>query len=228
MKFSSFNFYSKYLLVYFSLFPTLFLKSQVNDAGLWLSATVEKKINSRFSASFNPALRFNENVTEIGTAFADAGLEYKLNKRIKLSVNYRFISRRKIDNSYGLRHRFYFDFTYRKKIQRFVATYRLRLLEQYTEIYSRETGKIPDYAIRNKLQLRYETDTKYTPFISGELWYSIDYKENLFNQFRLVGGIEYEINKFSSVTLSYIFQKEFNTEDPWTNYITSIGYSFSF
>lgn len=228
MKFlKSFPFIVNFIFSGILFSPRIFF-SQVNDAGLWLSAGIEKKINSKVSICLNPTFRFNENITELGSVFADIGSEYKLNKRIRFALNYRFVSRRNIDDSYGLRHRFYADFSYRKKINRISFTYRLRMQNQYTDLLSSEDGRNPDYAIRNKLQLKYETDTKYSPFVSGEIWYGINYEEKLFNRYRLVAGLNYEINKYSSIVLSYIFQREFNTSNPETDYITSIGYNYSF
>lgn len=202
--------------------------AQVNDAGLWFSTGIEKKLNSRFSVSFNPTLRFNENISELGSAFIDAGTEYKINKRIRVSANYRLSSRKKLDDSYGIRHRFYADFSYRKKLKQITLTYRFRVLTQYTEMLSSEKGNIPQHAIRNKIQLKYETVTRYAPFLSGEIWYGINYRQNQFDRYRLTGGFEFEINKYSSMVLSYIFQREINSENPVTDYITSVGYNYSF
>ena len=222
------NKFNPFLLILLFQLTYFITYSQINDAGLWLSPSIEKKITSKVSVSINPAFRFNENITELGTFFTDAGLDYKINKRIRVSGNYRIISRRKLDDSYGIRHRFYADLSYRKKIKQFSLTWRLRLLNQYTEILSSERGSVPDYAVRNKLQIKYETDSKYAPFVSGEIWYGINFRENQFRRYRVVGGVEMEINKYNSIALSYIFQRELNAANPEINYISCIGYNYSF
>ncbi|MFN6037433.1 MAG: DUF2490 domain-containing protein [Bacteroidota bacterium] len=203
-------------------------KAQVNDAGLWLSAGLEKKINSKFSVSMSPCLRLNENISEVGSYFIDAGSEYKINKHLRTSINYRIISRKNVDDTYGLRHRFYADLSFRKKIKKLTLNYRLRLLNQYTDILSSDDGKIPDYAIRNKFQFKYDTDTKYAPFVSAEIWYRLNNRDKQFSRYRISGGVEVEINKYSSVVLSYIFQRELNASNANTDYITSVGYNYSF
>ncbi|MBC7865547.1 MAG: DUF2490 domain-containing protein [Bacteroidia bacterium] len=211
----------------FFFFPLLFL-GQYNDAGLWLNANVEKKLLKDLSVSFNPTVRFNENVTELGQWFLDQGLSYKLNKRLRVSVNYRYSQKRKLDDTYANRHRFYADLTYKMKLGKIALSYRLRGQDQYAEIYSREKGRTPSMAIRNKLQAKYASDTKFEPFLSAELWYGITNKISQFNNVRVVGGTDYELNKYSSITLSYIFQKEFAVKNPETDFIFSLGYNYSF
>lgn len=201
---------------------------QYNDAGLWLSANLEKKVSPKLSVDLTPALRFNENITELDNAFLDGGVGYKLGKRLRVSANYRWAQRRKTDNTYGVRHRYYFDAVYKKKIADIVLSYRLRFQNQYNEPGRRANGLNPVMALRNKLQLKYDLGKLYTPFISGEVWYEMDYREKQFNQFRIVGGIEYELNKLSGITLAYMLQKEFSVKNPVTDYNIYLSYGYSF
>jgi hypothetical protein len=211
----------------FFLFP-LFFFGQYNDAGLWVNANVEKKLVKGLSITFNPTLRFNENVTELGQWFLDQGLSYKVNKHFRVAVNYRYSQKKKLDNTYANRHRFYADLNYKVKLNKITVSYRVRCQDQYTEPYRSEKGQVPAMAIRNKLQVKYSTDGKYQPFLSAELWYGITNKIRQFNNLRIVGGTDYELDKYSSVTLSYIYQKAFAVKNPETDFIFSLGYNYSF
>lgn len=204
-------------------------RAQYNDAGLWLSCNIEKNLKGKFTALFNPVVRLNENVTEVGSSFLDGGVEYKINKHWKVSANYRFAARRRMDDSYGFRNRFYSDVAFRKKLKKLITiSYRLRFQSQVADYFTSRNGKIPDYALRNKLQCKLDLNKKYAPYLSGELWNDAKQFKTEFTNLRCVAGIDYELSKKSGFFIAYIFQRELNAVNPITDYITSIGYSVSF
>jgi hypothetical protein len=213
---------------YLLFFIPLLFSAQFNDAGLWTGLNIERKLTKKLSVNLNPEMRFNENITELGTWFVDGGLSYRVSKNWKVFANYRFAQKRRLDDSYSIRHRYYFDLAYRIKIKKIVVGWRLRFQEQYNDWLTSDDGKIPSQALRNKIQLKYNADGKFQPFVSADVWYSMSYKIKQFDNFRLVGGLDYELNKYSSITLAYLWQREFNVKNPGTDYIVSLGYNYSF
>lgn len=217
----------KSLLIFLVVFSS-FTYSQVNDAGMWLSCAFQKNLKGKFTAFLNPVIRLNENITEVGSAFLDGGLEYKLNKRFRISLNYRFTGRRRLDDTYSFRNRFYADFTSRTKVKKITFSHRLRIQSQLNDYFTSRNGVIPSYSIRNRAQIKYDINKKNTASLSAELWLSpisqLLYSTNM----RYVGGWEHELNKRSSVTLSYIFQRELSAVNPVTDYIVSLSFSHSF
>jgi hypothetical protein len=203
-------------------------RAQYNDAALWLSYNLEKKLSAKTSLMINPELRFNENMTELGNAFIDVGLGYKLTKQFRVSASYRLSQLKRLDNTYGTRHRYYADVTYKTKFGKVGFSYRLRMQQQYYQYNRSDNGHNSNNAIRNKIQFKYNLEKRYTPFLSAELWYQKTYKYSNFNRLRISGGIDYEINKLSGVTATYIYQTRFNIEDPRTDYIISLSYNYSF
>ena len=95
------------------------LKGQVKDAGLWTTVSFEAKLGRKLSLDISQEFRFNENITELGTAYTDAGLTYKLNKHFQIAANYRYTQKRTIENYYSFRHRIYIDIKYEKKNKTF-------------------------------------------------------------------------------------------------------------
>jgi len=219
----------KYNILLILIFTGKILFSQVNDAGLWLSLNIEKKINPDLSICLSEEFRLNENFSELGSIFSDVGLNYNLNKHIKLSVNYRFTNKRKLDDSYDKRHRYYFDLSFKKKKKPINLSFRSRYQSQYTNIYSSADGLTPKNYLREKLTIKLDLDKNYEPYIYSEGFFSLNNPTgNGFDNIRYCSGIEYSFNRACKLDLFYLIQKEYNVKNPKTDYIIGLGYSFSF
>jgi hypothetical protein len=203
--------------------------AQVNDAGLWVGVNVEKKITKKLTAALSEELRFNENVSELGTAFTEAGVEYKLVKNLTVGVAYRFIQKRQLDDFYSLRHRGIASLTYKLKAKRIEISIREKYQAQYTDVNSSDDGKVPDVYLRNKLTIKYDSQKKYTPFVASELFYQLNNPDgNEFDNVRYTAGFEYKFNKLNSADLFYLLNREFNVNNPLTEYIIGISYTYIF
>jgi len=202
-------------------------EGQTSDAGLWTSVNFEAKLVKRVSATISEEFRFNENITELGAAFTDAGLTYKLNKHFQFAVNYRFTQRHRTDNYYSFRHRFYVDIKYSKKLKPFEFSFRTRLQDQYADIGRAADGGVPEYHLRNKLSMKWDLKKTYTPYISLELFSPLNYPRSYaFNGIRTSAGVEYAFSKHHKVDLYYMIQKELNVSRPETYFIVGLGYYY--
>lgn len=203
--------------------------SQVKDAGLWLSIAAEKKLTNKITIDLSHEFRFNENISELGSSFTEAGAEYKFTKKFSAGIYYRLIKRRQLNDYYLTRHRSFIDLTYRKKVKKVAFTLRQRVQGQMDAIKTEDDGSYPEYNMRTKLTVKLDLEKKYTPFVAAEIFYPVftGIKSKVDN-YRLAAGVEYELNKRHSFTLSYIINKEVNVNDPWTEYISGIAYKFSF
>lgn len=210
-----------------SLFFGSPVQCQNRDAGLWTSASFEVKVVKKLSASISQEFRFNENITELGTAFTDAGLSYKLSKHIQFAANYRFIQKRRIDNYYSFRHRLYVYVKYEKKIKPVQIQIRSRVQNQLSDIGRASDGGIPEYYLRNKLSVSLDLDKPYSPYISVELFSPLHYPPtSAFDNIRTSAGVEYSFSKHHKADLFYMIQKELNVSRPETDFIIGLGYSY--
>jgi hypothetical protein len=220
---------NKFRIQFILLFLFTRAFSQVNDAGLWASLNAEKKITPRLSITLSEELRMNENVTEIGTYFTDAGVTYKIGKLFKVSVDYRFTQKRRLDDSYSKRHRLYLDLSARKKFKPVIITFRTRFQTQYADIYSSTDGKIPEYYSRNKLTFKFDPDKKFVPYVYSEIFTPLNKSTGLcIDNARYCAGVEYEFNRMHKVDVFYLVQKEYNVNDPETDFVAGIGYYLTF
>ncbi|MBI2968573.1 MAG: DUF2490 domain-containing protein [Bacteroidetes bacterium] len=202
------------------------LRAQQRDAGLWTSVNIEKKITQKFSAVASGELRFNDNISHLGTFFADPGITYAILKNFKIAYHYRFSNQRRLDGSYSKRHRYYFDFAYRHRLWKLSLQFRYRFQSQYTDILISEDGKIPEYTNRYKFTIRYLPDRPVKPYLAVEFFENFD--GYYLSKIRYFLGLEYSLNKRNSVEIFYLIQKEVQTSDPLTDFIAGCSYAFTF
>jgi hypothetical protein len=209
------------------LFAHTQLIAQEKDAGLWTSLNFEAKVVKKLTASISEEFRFNENITELGSRFTDVGLEYKINKHFQVSANYRFTQKRRVDDYYSFRHRYYAAMKYSKKLKPFELSYRLQILDEYKDIGRASDGGVPDIYLRNKLGLKWDTQKPYTPYVSVELFTPLNYPRSYaFDNIRAIAGIEYEMTKHQKIDIFYLINKGVFEGNAQADFIVGLGYYY--
>lgn len=206
----------------------LFSSGQIDDTGLWLGAVAEKKITRNATVSLGEQIRFEHDITTIDLLLTDAGFEYEITKKLKAGIHYRFINSNQ-ENYYSKRHRIYADVSYREKFSLVTLTLRERIQQQYSNINSSETGKIPVWVWRTKLAAKFDVNRKYTPYISAEVYYIIDNakeEDQLFSRLRYELGINYDFNRISSINPFMLYQH--SLLENWDELIYGVTYTYSF
>lgn len=203
--------------------------AQVNDAGLWLTFKVEKKLTPDFSLLLSEEMRLDENMTELGTFYTEIGADYDIRKWVRASLSYRFINRRMITNRYGTSHAWFADLTLKKKFKPVIVLFRTRVKGEYKQTLTEEDDKVPEYYSRNKLTVKLDLDWKFVPFIFSELYLPLNHKKGLMiDKVKYCAGTEYKFNRMHSVELYYLIQKEFNVKSPVTDFVIGVAYNLCF
>lgn len=216
------------LLVLYCLLPAARANAQDQDANLWMTISIEKKIIKPLSLTLTQEFRMNENITELGTFFTGLEVTYKINKYLRVSGGYRFINKRRVDDSYSKRHRYYFDLSVRKKFKPVTLSFRTIFQSQYKDVFSSDDGKVPGNYWRNKLELKFDAGKNIQPYISAEIFTPLKRPYNIFFDLtRYCGGVEYQINRMNTIDVYYMFQKENNVNAPQIDHIIGIGYYLS-
>ena len=234
---SAFNF-SYYPLPFYKsiLIPVSFIvfsgyvKAQQNDFGVWAGVAVNHKFTQNFSATVEEQFRFDHNATAIAQYFTDAGAEYSLSKKFKVSLSYRFANNYK-KTYFSKRHRVSIDLSYKTKISKIQLMLRTRLQEQQADINSSDLGHIPEWYSRNKLTAKLDLDQKYSPYLGVEAFYLISKPGDdghFIDKWRYSAGVEYKFNRVHALDVYYLIQRERNVKNPLTDYVAGIGYVFSF
>jgi hypothetical protein len=186
-----------------------------DDAALWLTANIEKEIGKSLSIHGGEQLRLNNNLVDLGQFTSNIGLQYKINKLIRVSGDYAFRQRRRLDASYSLRHQFFLSLFLRKRIKNFLFVYRNRIQWQFSDWLSSETGTTPQLYDRHKLSIRYELNKRFDTYISEEIYMPLKQNPNLgIDRNRLAIGLIYNVSKKMSVESFFLLQQRFSYNNP--------------
>ena len=223
------------LFILIGLFAnTSFSQTENTDFSAWFSAQLNYKLNKKWTFSLQEQLRLKENASTIDGYFTQLGVRYNLVKGLTVGVGYRYI--RKNDNKgakqgYDSYNRYQFDLLYGHKISRFNMKYRTRFNTRNEIGVSKADGDIPRNYIRFKAGTRYNIKGwKLDPELSSEIFYRLGSEvssDNGFNGYRVTFGTSYTTKKIGKIGVYYRLEKEINTENPRTNNILRIKYSYT-
>jgi hypothetical protein len=203
-----------------------------DDAGLWTTFNLDKKLNDKFSLFLTEEFRLRENFTRINLFYTDLGVEYRPAKILKVALSYRLIEKNLIDDNYSFRHRVMLDITLKKKFGKVILAYRNRTQREVRDVESSEDGYLPEWYSRNKFTLKLDLDKPIQPYIGTEWRYQISNPrqqetDGLWHRARYVAGIDYKKSDKHTFGLYYLIQREFNVSAPQNLYIVGIEYSLS-
>lgn len=203
--------------------------AQVQDAGLWLSAAIEKRVSRSVSFCFTEEVRLDENMSEVGTIFSDIGVEYRFLKRFSVAGYYRFTLKRRLDDTYEPRNRHYIDIGYREKFNPVKLTLRLRFQSQYPYFFADHAVRDPEYDTRVRLKLALDLNRRYEPYLSAESFFGMSNNEGVcLDAMRYCADVEYNFNRMHKIDLHYMIQQEYQVKNPETDFILGLSYSFLF
>ncbi|MBA3648452.1 MAG: DUF2490 domain-containing protein [Chitinophagales bacterium] len=203
------------------------LSGQQKDFQGIVGLGLEKKASPSFSFNLYSQQLFNQNLSELGSAFMEAGITYKLNRNIAFGVNYRFIQQRDLNNIYHPRQMIYGDISYSKGLKKFSASLRARIQNSYYPIVINETRQNSLLYNRDKLTIRYRYNYYFSPFIYGELWYPVNHPtHDKVDRIRGALGFYYIFNDHFKTELYYSITHELNQSNKKRNYAISFSSYF--
>jgi hypothetical protein len=222
------------VLVLFLLAAALpsFAYEPIRDLWQWNTFSIDKKINDRWSASFDEEVRLFHNISQLNLCYTNLGLSYKATKFLKISIVYRSIQKKQADGTFSFRHRLYTDWICKKKADQFIFSYRARFQAQVRDYYSSSDGQEWEKYWRSKFEVRYDGLKKIQPYVAAEFRYQ--FRNNrlteanyMFNRGRYAIGFDYGINKKNTIGAYYLLQKEFNINAPEDDSVLGLSYSLS-
>lgn len=208
------------------------LAQDYRDAGLWTTFNLEYTITSKFSGLLTQEARFKENISRLNLFYTDIGTQYKFSKNFKAALVYRHIDKFQDDNSYSFRHRVMLDLTFKHKFGKFTVGYRNRTQAEVRDVQSSNAGMVPEWYSRNKLGVKYDTETRFTPYGSVEFRYQFHDPRNIesdqtWHRTRWVVGTEYQINDKNVFSTYYLMQFEYNVVTPQDQYVIGLEYALT-
>ncbi len=206
--------------------------SQSRDLWQWSTLSIDKKITPSLSFIFDEELRLQNNLSEVNLFYSNIGAGYKVNKYVKVAGVYRWINKNRKDSPYSSRHRFYADVSFKYRMSPLVFSFRTRIQTQVRDVYSSDSGLVPENYWRNKFDLKLDMNRRFAPYVAAEFRYQfnnsrIKEANNQFDRGRYYIGLDYEINRVNTAGVYYMIQRDYNVNDPETDYVLGIAYSLS-
>lgn len=220
------------LLIWFgvdALLPNFAHAQPQNDAQGMLSLNLNKQVSKAISLSFMQQYLWGENYTELTSAAYQLGIEYQLAKGIKMSAAYRLTNSRNLANFYEQRQRFYADISAARKFGRFTLSLREAFQQQYRGWDLEDNPfRVVKY-LRSRLQLRYSHNWYLTPYVSGEIYTQLYRPDRLpLSRINVRAGASYRFDVHNTLDLGLFLQKNVNSLNARTNYISVLAYSYNF
>ncbi len=176
--------------------------AQEKDTELWLGGSLNSKFKGKFSGQVSQVFKFNDTIHHYKSSFTELGLKYDVNKFIDFKINYRFIGNPPDGNT----HRFSGDFMTIFKKKNFPLSFGYRLRYQH-EILIRNRNTT-DF-IRNKFTLKYNLSKIVDPFVSFEMFYRLNGKNEI-REIRYLIGAEWKLSDKMGLSTYYFYSDELN------------------
>jgi predicted porin len=216
-------------LLLFILLSTASVSFSQDDFGIWYSVAAEKKLHGNLGLDLDANVRTYTNASKINEAFFDIGVTYKFSKYLSAALSYRFTEFREKDDTFHPRHKWFADLKGKLPLGDFEFSARLRFQQRYktyiqdlNDSESKETARI-------KLKALYDIPSfPVNPYIGSELFFPIFTQSvRSVEKNRFMAGIEYNFGKKQSLTLEYMFQRDYLPHISDINVI-SVGYNINF
>ena len=226
---------NKWLAIALFSFSILWASNTVaqvtEDFGLWGTVSFNKDISKNFDVSIDQEIRLEDNATVLGRAFTNFGIDYKAKKWLRFGGNYRLIFDRRIDGSYGQRHRLSADAILRTKMKRFSFAYRARLQWEVRGYnYSDKYGFAPTWDVRNRFKVNYKINRRFAPYLSADMRISINDARTPYLQgvdrLRLMAGVDWVMSATKVLDIYFVTSEEVQVIEPKRIYAIGIGFNF--
>lgn len=219
----------------FLLFGFLFslpALGQVKDAHLWGSIGLKLDITKKIAVDYETQTRFYKNASALDSYINEAGVKYKLNKKLDVSLDYRY-SRKNQESYFEGVHRLALNFSAEHEFENLGLEIKGRVRYQVPFNY---LGIINDAIYPdNRNVMRFKVGAKYTPvnlkkiqpYASYEIYKSLNpiNAYNAIDSYRFNFGLSFDLPKRHSLDVGYLFEREFRSV-PQLNHIYTIGYTY--
>ena len=201
----------------------LSVRSQVNDAGLWVSGSVSVRVSKKIEISAAPEFRLNENFSQIQSVFTDLGGQYKITKQFFVNYTHR-IGTRSNDGFYEMRNRSQLGLGYKFEIQDFDLVLQTRYQALINNAGAENDPDLKS-TLRSKVQVKYNGIKKFQFTGSYEVFHNANlYGEMSWENWRAAVQMERKYKKINFFTLGYLIQRDLTTKAPEMDFVITMGY----
>lgn len=194
---------------------------------VWNEAGVSYKIDKKQSLAFDLTTRHD--ATGLKTFFPQVSYKYKINKRVRPSIDYRMIGDRNQEGNMTLQHRLNANLQFNQELDRLQVGLRLRY--QYSSSRLAENFE-PEFgqALRYKTSIAYDIKkSDLEPQLSMEFFTGpMDGQVGFhMNRIRWSVGFGYTFEGPHSVEIAYLYDQRINSPGSLNRAILNFSYGYS-
>jgi len=201
--------------------------SQSTVFQVWNEVGISGKMKKDFSYSVDLTTRFGSE--GLGTIFPQLSLKYKLNKYVRVSLDYRLIGKKELNGNVLSSHRLNGNLQLSYGIKRHSFGFRTRYQYSFNALVGPYESEF-DRAVRFKPSYVYDINNSIlTPKVSCEFFYNPSMGETgkQFTRIRYYVGIEMELDGPHSFELGYYYDQKIQVANPVNRSILNFSYSYA-
>lgn len=205
------------------------LRAQISDAGMWLEAEGEFRLNPLWMFEGAVELRIHENLMEVGAMITEVGLQRTFGDRWRAAGGMRMTYNQQQDRTFDFRSRMYADIRYRYSHRKLDFTARARYQQQSEGWIWDESEPGTRHYLRVGVEFRWRMSQAIRPYLAAEAFYPLTgiFSNPYADKLRYRGGVQYRFNKVHALDVGFLFQQEINVIAPEQDYVACLGYVFS-
>lgn len=222
----------KYILPFLFFGVALSASAQVEkDFGVRAAVSYGADVTKDLDFSVEEEIRLEDNATSLVKSYTTFSLDYKLRSWIRFGINYRFILKKRSDETYGQRHRMMADLTLRTYQHRYTLSYRARIQSEVRGYnYTQEYGFAPTADFRNTFKVKYTINRIYEPYATLDLRFKLqDVRTPDFTGFdrsRFTAGVDITLSRTQELGLYFMTYRHWNTGEPDRVFVIGVEYNF--
>ena len=197
---------------------TFFLISQnliADEFELRNSVSYKIKLPNSLRLDLEQSIRSRGESLLFRQTFSEASLSYELFDNMKIFIPLRYaIFKNKVKT------RASFGGSYKVQFNDFSLRYKVRYQ------FGFEEQKNTEQVLRNKLYAYYKVNKRYKPFMSFEIFNSIDSKVEIMNEYRVTSGLDIGLRGKKAIKIYFQYKVE-DLEKKDTDEMNIIGISYS-
>jgi len=211
----------------FFLFSFSSVYSQTTVFQVWNEAGISGKMKKDFSYSLDLTTRFGSE--GLGTIFPQLSLKYKLNKYVRVSLDYRLIGKKELNGNVLSSHRLNGNLQFSYGVKRHSFGFRTRYQYSFNALVGPYESEF-DRAVRFKPSYAYDINNSIlTPKVSCEFFYnpSHGYQGQQFTRVRYYAGVALELAGPHNLEIGYYYDQKIQVANPVNRSILNLSYSYA-
>jgi len=203
------------------------LAQQNDNFMFWANAGVRGDLVKK--TDWTAELNARMDNTGIATFFPQVGINYKLTKWLKPSIEYRFVIDKNNIGNYKVASRLNFNAKFKENFDRLGLGMRVRYQYAFDNRGSFDYDADFDQAFRFKPEIAYDiNDFILTPKVSTEFFYNPSLGEGgrRFDKMRFAIGASLDLNNDHDVSFKYQLDKRFHAFDRGVRHVFAVSYEY--